>query len=59
MFQNFAENIITKYKNIKENDELNSKNRLLIMQNILVYIIAFLISTGPIKRKGKTLFFFI
>ncbi len=49
MFQNFAENIITKYKNIKENDELNSKNRLLIMQNILVYIIAFLISTVPIK----------
>lgn len=49
MFQNFAENIITKYKNIKENDELNSRNRLLILQNILVYIIAFLVSTVPIK----------
>ena len=49
MFQNLAENIITKYKNIKENDELNSKNRVLILQNILVYIIVFLISTVQIK----------
>lgn len=49
MFQNLAENIITKYKSIKENDELNSKNRVLILQNILVYIIAFLISTVQIK----------
>ena len=36
MFQNFAENIITKYKNIKENDELNSKNRLLIDRKSVV-----------------------
>ena len=45
MFQNLAENITQKYKNIY----LNSKNRVLLVQNIIIYVIAFLVSTMSVK----------
>lgn len=46
MFQNLAENLTQKYKNIY----LNSKNKLLLVQNIIIYVIAFLVSMMSVKN---------
>ena len=49
MFQNITESIDHKGKNDKQKAEAYSKNRLLLIQNIAVYIIAFLVSIIGIK----------
>ena len=54
MFQNLAENLTDRIKKIKVNIEnkaenIESKNRLLLINNIVIYIIAFLISMISIK----------
>lgn len=50
MFLNIAENIMRKNKNDKLNNENTSnQNRLLHVQNIIIYVIAFLVSMMNIK----------
>ena len=54
MFQNLAESITDRIKKIKVNiedkaEKIEGKNRLLLVNNIVIYIIAFLISMMSIK----------
>ena len=55
MFQNLAENLTQKYKSFKinrnnESESAYGKNRLLLMHNVVIYVIAFLISMMSIDE---------
>ena len=51
MFQNLADNLTQKYKEFKINRENEgTENRLLVMHNVVIYVIAFLVSMMSINN---------